>query len=111
WVALAVIPLIALWGIAAPAIQTLMSRCVDHSAQGRLQGAINSLRALTGMAGPLLFTQIFSLAIAPKSRLRLPAAPTFAAGLLLFSSAALASASTRTHPVPAPADPCLQKSS
>jgi MFS transporter, DHA1 family, tetracycline resistance protein len=109
WVALAVIPLIALWGIAAPAIQTLMSRCVDHSSQGRLQGAINSIRAITGMAGPLLFTQIFSLAISRKSSLHLPGAPYFVAGLLLCSSLALAACFTRTHaptvsPEPAPSD-------
>ena len=101
WVALAVIPLIALWGIAAPAIQTLMSRSVDHSSQGRLQGAINSLRAITGMAGPLLFTQVFSFAISPKSSLRLPGAPYFVAGLLLFSSLVLAFYFTRMN-APAP---------
>jgi hypothetical protein len=28
-----------------------MSRHVDPSSQGKLQGAINSLRAITGMAG------------------------------------------------------------
>jgi DHA1 family tetracycline resistance protein-like MFS transporter len=97
WVALAVIPLIALWGIAAPAIQTLMSRCVDHSSQGRLQGAVNSVRAITGMVGPLLFTQVFSLAISPKLRLHVPGAPYFVAGLLLSSSLALAAYFTRTH--------------
>src|SRR5213594_4651089 len=43
WMMLAVIPLIALWGIAAPAMQSLMSRRVDPSSQGKLQGAINSL--------------------------------------------------------------------
>ena len=99
WVILAVLPLVALWGIAAPAIQTLMSRCVDPSSQGRLQGAINSIRAITGMAGPLLFTQIFSLAIAAKSGLRLPGAPYFVAGLLLLSSMFLAAYFTRTRAV------------
>src|SRR5467141_241776 len=34
WMMLAVIPFIALWGIAAPAIQSLMSRHVDPSSQG-----------------------------------------------------------------------------
>jgi DHA1 family tetracycline resistance protein-like MFS transporter len=87
-----------------------MSRCVDHSAQGRLQGAINSLRAITGMAGPLLFTQIFSLAIAPKSRLRLPGAPYFTAGLLLFSSLLLAAYFTRTHTATVPGEPSPSES-
>ncbi len=92
---LAVIPLIALWGIAAPAMQSLMSRRVDPSSQGKLQGAINSLRAVTGMAGPVLFTQAFALAISPRARLRLPGAPYFLAALLLLSSLLLAVYVTR----------------
>ena len=60
WMMLAAIPFIALWGVAGPAMQSLMSQRVDASSQGKLQGAINSLRALTGMAGPVLFTQVFS---------------------------------------------------
>jgi DHA1 family tetracycline resistance protein-like MFS transporter len=95
WVLLAVIPFIALWGIAAPAIQSLMSRHVDGSSQGKLQGAINSLRAITGMAGPLLFTQVFAMAIAPHVKLYFPGAPYFLAALLLLSSLGLAAYVTR----------------
>ena len=97
WVILAVIPFIALWGVAAPAMQSLMSRHVDPSAQGKLQGAINSLRAVTGMAGPPLFTQIFAIAIAPKYAVRLPGAPYVLAALLLFSSLLLAAYVTRAR--------------
>jgi DHA1 family tetracycline resistance protein-like MFS transporter len=100
WAILAVIPFIALWGIAAPAIQSLMSRRVDPSSQGKLQGAINSLRAVTGMAGPPLFTQIFAIAIAPKYALHLPGAPYFVAALLLLSSLLLAVYVTRAHAAP-----------
>src|SRR2546426_720705 len=75
WMLLAVIPFIALWGIAAPAMQSLMARHVDPSSQGKLQGAINSLRAVTGMAGPGLFSQGFSLAISPRYSLPFSGAP------------------------------------
>jgi len=97
WIILAAIPFVALWGIAAPAIQSMMSRRVDPSSQGKLQGAINSLRAVTGMAGPPLFTQIFAIAIAPKYRLHLPGAPYFLAALLLLSSLLHAVYVTRAH--------------
>src|SRR5207253_4847431 len=83
WMILAVIPFIALWGIAAPAMQSLMARHVDPSSQGKLQGAINSLRAITGMAGPILFTQVFALAMAPRFGLPLPGAPYLLAAVLL----------------------------
>src|SRR5437660_11270131 len=85
WIVLAVIPFIALWGIAAPAVQSLMSRHVDPSSQGKLQGAINSLRAITGMAGPVLFTQIFAVAISPRFGIHFPGAPYYLAAVLLFS--------------------------
>jgi DHA1 family tetracycline resistance protein-like MFS transporter len=109
WILLAVIPFIALWGIAAPAVQSLMSRRVDASSQGKLQGAINSLRAITGMAGPILFTQVFALSISPRASVHLPGAPYFLAALLLLASLLLAAyvtrpgAATAEHvPQPAP---------
>jgi MFS transporter, DHA1 family, tetracycline resistance protein len=95
WIVYAVIPFIALWGIAAPAVQSLMSRRVDPSSQGKLQGAINSLRAITGMAGPVLFTQVFALAISPRAQIHLPGAPYYLAALLLSSSLMLAVYVTR----------------
>jgi MFS transporter, DHA1 family, tetracycline resistance protein len=95
WMLYAVIPFIALWGIAAPAIQSLMSQRVDLSSQGKLQGAINSLRAITGMAGPVLFTQVFAFAISPRARIHLPGAPYYLAAVLLLSSLLLAVYVTR----------------
>jgi len=97
WIILSAIPFIALWGIAAPAIQSLMSRRVDPSSQGKLQGAINSLRAVTGMAGPILFTQIFAVAISPEYGLHLPGAPYFVAAFFLLCSLILAAYVTRAH--------------
>ena len=95
WMLLAVIPFIALWGIAAPAVQSLMARHVDPSSQGKLQGAINSLRAITGMAGPVLFTQVFTLAISPRFGLHLSGAPYYLAAVLLGASLLLAVYVTR----------------
>jgi MFS transporter, DHA1 family, tetracycline resistance protein len=88
WGVLASIPFIALWGVAGPAMQSLMSQLVDATSQGKLQGAINSLRALTGMVGPILFTQVFSAAIGEK--VQLPGAPYFLAGILLIAALLLA---------------------
>jgi len=106
WMLLASFPLIALWGVAGPAIQSLMSRRVDHSSQGKLQGAINSLRSITTMVAPVMFTQVFSYAIAPGSRLKLPGTPYFLAAVLLSMSLLVAAYVTRgfvAGPVVAPA--------
>jgi DHA1 family tetracycline resistance protein-like MFS transporter len=95
----ATIPFIALWGVAGPAMQSLMSQRVDPSSQGKLQGAINSLRAITGMVGPVLFTQVFSYSIAPHVSFHLPGAPYLFATVLLASSLLLANSVTRAHSV------------
>jgi len=95
WGALAAIPFIALWGVAGPAMQSLMSQRVDATSQGKLQGAINSLRALTGMVGPLLFTQVFSAVIAENAKMYLPGAPYFLAGTLLVAALVVAAWVTR----------------
>src|SRR5216684_4210328 len=95
WQMLAAIPFIALWGVAGPSVQSLMSQRVDATSQGKLQGAINSLRALTGMLGPLLFTQVFSAAISPTARIHLPGAPYYLAAALLTGSLLMSVVVTR----------------
>jgi len=94
---LAAIPFIGLWGVAGPAMQSLMSQRVDVSSQGKLQGAINSLRALTGMVGPVVFTQVFSVAIQPGTRWHLPGAPYYLAGMLLVGAMTVAVVVTGRH--------------
>jgi DHA1 family tetracycline resistance protein-like MFS transporter len=95
WMFLCAIPFLGLWGIAGPSVQSLMSRRVDPTSQGKLQGAINSVRAITGMIGPLLFTQVLAIAIAPRAPVHFPGAPYFLATLLLVSSLLLAAYVTR----------------
>ena len=102
WMLLAAIPVLALWGIANPAIQSLMTRCVDVTSQGKLQGAVNGIRAITGMIGPLLFTQTFAFAISPRSAFYLPGAPYFVSAFLVFASVLLAAYVTRGHAAHAP---------
>ncbi len=82
-------PLIALWGLAGPAMQSLMSSRVSPSEQGQLQGALSSLVGIAGMIGPILFTQSFALAITPPQTRSLPGAPYWLASTLLFASLVL----------------------
>ncbi len=96
WAMFLAIPFIALWGVANPAMQSLMSQHVDPSSQGKLQGAINSLRALTGMVGPVIFTQVFAVAISAKA-LRAPGAPYYLAGLMLGAALLLAAMVTSSN--------------
>jgi DHA1 family tetracycline resistance protein-like MFS transporter len=89
------IPFAALWGIAAPAMQTLLTRRVGPSEQGRLQGALGSLRGIGGMIGPILFTQTLAAAIRPGAALVVPGAPYLLAAALLVVCVAWAAWTTR----------------
>lgn len=50
----------ALTGLAAPAMNGLLSRQVPDNAQGELQGAVNAANSLAAIIGPVAATQIFS---------------------------------------------------
>ena len=60
-----------------------MSHRIDASEQGQLQGALGSMRAVNGMIGPLLFTQVFALAVG-HGGLQILGAPFLLAALLLL---------------------------
>jgi len=90
WIYCLGIPIMAFWGLAGPATQSLMTRRVSASEQGQLQGAIASLWGIAGLIGPSLFTQTFALFIGPQSGWHLPGAPFLLASVLLLSAMALA---------------------
>lgn len=77
------VPISALWAIAGPAAQALITRRVGPEVQGRIQGALMSLISLAGVLGPLLFANVFAWFIGPRAPLHLPGAPWLLAGLLL----------------------------
>jgi MFS transporter, DHA1 family, tetracycline resistance protein len=74
---------LSLWGIANPSFQSLMSHRVDAADQGKLQGTLGSMRAMTGMIGPLLFTQVFAASVLFGNPVALGAAYALSALLLL----------------------------
>ena len=77
------IPVSALWALAAPSTQALITRQVGPQVQGRIQGALMSLVSLAGIAGPALFAGSFGYFIGDQAPVHLPSAPWFlAAGLL-----------------------------
>jgi len=90
------VPLLALWGLAGPATQALMTRQVDPTEQGRLQGAVSSLASLAGIFGPALFTQIFALFISDHAPVHLPGAPFLLSSMLLMVAFVLAWNVTRS---------------
>ena len=92
---LAAFPLLSLWGIADSPLQSLMSRRVSDSEYGQLQGAIGSLFGVAGMIGPLVFTGVFSAAIAKSRVIPFPGAPFWLGAVLLACSGIVAYRVTR----------------
>jgi MFS transporter, DHA1 family, tetracycline resistance protein len=96
------VPFSALFGLAYPSLQGLMSRRVGAAEQGRLQGAMASITGLSGIIAPLLFTQTFALAIAPGRDPMLVGAPFFVAALLLIAAMGIGGLAARATAAPLP---------
>jgi len=88
-------PLIALWAMGWPSFQGIATRFAGVSEHGRLQGALASLRGVSGMIGPLFFTQILAASISVE---RFSGAAYFIAALMLAASLAVALSATRAAP-------------
>lgn len=56
-----------LGNVCAPPLQALQTERVGPDEQGRLQGALSALVALSGLIGPIFFTQVFAWSIGPGS--------------------------------------------
>jgi DHA1 family tetracycline resistance protein-like MFS transporter len=63
---------LALYGIASPALQSLMTQRVSETEQGQLQGAYGSIGGITGMMAPFMFTQVFAFSIDADRTVQLP---------------------------------------
>jgi len=97
------VPLLALWGLAGPSSQALITRQVAEDQQGRLQGALTSAVSLTGVFGPATFASVFAASIAVGVSVELPGAAFLLAAALLLLAAGCAWRSTRTVWQPASA--------
>jgi len=86
WLFMAGIPFIALWGLASPAIQSLMSRHAHADEQGRLQGAVGSIRGVTGMLGPIIMTGTFTQTAGARAFVEAPGAVYFLSASLLIAT-------------------------
>jgi DHA1 family tetracycline resistance protein-like MFS transporter len=80
------LPLVALWGLANPAIQSLATQRVGPTQQGKLQGAQSSIGSIADMAGPLVYSQVFAFGITRAGAAHLPGAPYYLAALFVTAA-------------------------
>ena len=83
WIAIAVN---MLWMIASSASQAIMTRRVEKNEQGELQGAINMLRSVGMLVGPIIFTGAFAYSISGAHTWKLPGAAWALGGIMLLIS-------------------------
>ncbi len=84
---MAALPLVALWGVGGPALQSLMSARVPAEVQGQLQGANGAVQGVAQLIGPGLFAGSFALAL--QGGWGLPGTPYLLAAALLAGGAVL----------------------
>lgn len=59
WMAIALLPLLCMGGVCAPALQATLSARVGEAQQGRLQGVLASITSLAAVFGPLLISPLY----------------------------------------------------
>jgi DHA1 family tetracycline resistance protein-like MFS transporter len=93
-------PVMTLWALFNPSVQSLMTQRVSAKAQGQLQGGLASLMALMGIFAPTLYTSLFALGVAKQlpGGLDLPGAPFLTASFFLGTALVIAIFAVRRSP-------------
>jgi len=80
----------AMSGLIGPGLQGLMTRRVDGSEQGRLQGANSAMVGIAAILGPGLYLSLLAFAVRQEATLGLPGLPILAACALCLASLGMA---------------------
>ena len=89
----------ALGGLAGPSIQSMVTKTVDETEQGEVQGALTSLQGLTSIAAPLIFTSgLFSYFTRADAPVTFPGAPFLLGSILIVVSFFVAWVVFRKYP-------------
>jgi DHA1 family tetracycline resistance protein-like MFS transporter len=79
----------ALWGLAMPTLQSLMTRLVSESEQGQLQGATMSVASIAGIVSPLFFGAVYAATVDPVGSTPFPGLSFLIASAILLAGAVL----------------------
>lgn len=90
WMLFGIILIGSLAGIGSPATQSMISQAVPPDEQGAVQGALNSITSIAGVLAPLIWTAMFSWAIAPERSMKIPGLPFYGAAVVSLLAAVLA---------------------
>jgi DHA1 family tetracycline resistance protein-like MFS transporter len=86
WMFLFAMPFYAMLGLAMPNLQALITQRVSESEQGHLQGALNVMASMAGVAAPLLFGFVYSISVGKDAIIPHPGTAFFlASGTLVLA--------------------------
>jgi DHA1 family tetracycline resistance protein-like MFS transporter len=77
----------ALWGLAMPTSQALMTRLVSESEQGQLQGATMSVASVAGIISPMVFGAVYAFTLNDGSWLPYSGTAFLLSALVLLAAA------------------------
>ena len=83
WMVYVFLTIGAFFGLAMPAMQSMMSRRVPADAQGELQGAIAGFLSISAIIAPFVMTQLFHWATRPEAGRGFPGAPMLLGAVML----------------------------
>ncbi|MDF0601501.1 MFS transporter [Psychromarinibacter sp. C21-152] len=98
WAVVLFLPLASLSDLVPPTLTALAANAADEDRQGMVQGVIASLSSLAAVAGPLVFTPVFSVFVAPDAAVRMPGAPFLLSAVLVAAILPLAWRLARAAP-------------
>jgi len=90
WMLYATIVAGSLGAVAGPAMQALITARVAADEQGAIQGALSSVRGVTGILAPLLATSLFGYFTSPAAPVHVPGAAFLLSALLLGAALGMA---------------------
>ena len=90
WMIYVIILIGSLAGVGSPATQSMISQSVPADEQGAVQGALNSITSVSGILAPLLWTFLFSWALAPERSFQVPGLPFYGASIVSLAAAVFA---------------------
>lgn len=100
WMILVIIVLGSLGGIAQPAAQSLITRTVGPSEQGRTQGALAGLQNIANIAGPIIGTTVFAYFTSDRALVPVPGASFLLGAVLCLLGLAAAWRTLAAHAPP-----------
>jgi DHA1 family tetracycline resistance protein-like MFS transporter len=92
---MASVPIFGIMFFTGPPLQGLLARRVAPNEYGLLQGTNASVMGITGIIGPVLFTQVYAYFLVPHGGIAIPGAPFFCGAILLIAAIGMAMHATR----------------